>query len=218
LVGVAIPETLLSDVRKAVAKHQPELEITTKGNIIVLEGTFVVSGPLGPFDTYQILVGIHKDFPDEEPVVFEIGNRIPKTLDRHVFPKRGNCCLGVWEEWLLTAPDHRFETFLAGIMDSYFFSQTYFENKGVWPIGERSHGLKGVIESFSELLGVECDTNIVVGYLCLLSKEQIKGHYRCPCGSGQRLRKCHGERIRKLGEWIKPSMAKRMCNRIAAND
>jgi hypothetical protein len=127
----------------------------------------VVSGPAGSFDSYQVRVAVAVGFPWEEPLVFETGRRIPKTADRHVFPKFGNCCLGVWEEWLLTAPDLTFETFLTGIMHDYFVSQTFFEAKGEWPFGERLHGDAGVLESFADLLGVENDTMIVVEHLRL---------------------------------------------------
>lgn len=143
---------LLVLIQQAVATHQPELSVTATENMIILDGPFVVSGPNGPFDSFQVKVGIARNFPWQEPIVLETGGRIPKTVDRHVFPKDGNCCLGVWEEWILTTPEHTFEAFITGIMHDYFVSQTYFELKGEWPFGERSHGNEGILESFSYVL------------------------------------------------------------------
>lgn len=122
LVKVTISDTLISEIQQAIEKHQPELSLFKTDRLINLEGTFVVSGPKGPFDSYRIKACIRAGFPVQEPIIFEEGGRIPRTADRHIFPEYGNCCLGVWEEWLVTAPDHQFETFLTGPMHDYFVS------------------------------------------------------------------------------------------------
>lgn len=215
MVEVTISDALLTEVQQAVDRHQPELVVSRIDRIIIIDGLFVVSGPDGPFDSYQIKAGIAAGFPAEEPVVLEEGGRIPRTADRHVFPKNGNCCLGVWEEWLLTAPDHRFETFLNGPMHDYFVSQSYFEVNGSWPFGERSHGMLGVIEAYADLLGVAVDTKIIASYLNLLSRKQVKGHALCPCGSARRLRQCHSDDFQILSRRIPPVMAKQMHNTIS---
>lgn len=214
---MTIPDALYSEVQKAVAQHQPELSVSQTERLIILDGQFLVCGPDGPvdtpdgvFDSYKIQAGVTAGFPAEEPVVFETGGRIPRIADRHVFPEDGNCCLGVWEEWLLTAPDHRFETFLTGPMHDYFVSQTHFEINGLWPYGERSHGVLGVLESYADLLGVSPDEKVIADYLHLLSRQKIKGHALCPCGSGKRLRDCHSDDLRRLSQRIPSVMAKRM--------
>ena len=212
---MTVPEKLLNQVTQAVEAHQPELNVSASTDVIILDGPFVVSGPKGPFDCYQVQAGIPANFPWEEPVVLETGGRIPKVVDRHVFPSSGHCCLGIWEEWLLTAPDHSFEAFLTECFHNYFVSQSWFEAKGEWPYGQRSHGKEGVIESYAELLGTTRDADLMADYLRLLSRAEIKGHAACPCGSGLRLRNCHIDRVLKLREQICPSMAKRMLARIA---
>ena len=219
---MTIPDALFSEVQDVVAQQQPELSISRTEKLIVLEGQFLVCGPDGPvdtpdgvFDTYNIQAGVTAGFPVEEPVVFEIGGRVPRIADRHVFPEDGNCCLGVWEEWLLTAPDHRFETFLTGPIHDYFVSQTHFEINGTWPYGERSHGVLGVLESYSELLGVPQDVKIIRNYLRLLSRKKISGHALCPCGSRKRLRDCHRNEILKLSEVVPRSIARQMYTVIA---
>ncbi|MCP3055058.1 SEC-C metal-binding domain-containing protein [Aurantimonas marianensis] len=214
MVALTVSEDLLADVQQAVAAYQPELNVTTTKDIIILDGLFVVSGPQGPFDWYQVRVGITAGFPWEEPCVVETGDRIPKVVDRHVFPDHGDCCLGVWEEWLITASDHTFEAFMTGVMHDYFVSQTYFEAKGEWPFGERSHGDAGVVESFADLLGVGNDKAIIVEYLRLMSWKHVKGHASCPCGSGRRLRQCHRDKVDQLKKRIPLALARRMFNRV----
>jgi len=222
LVEVTISDDFYSEVQQAVAKHQPELSVERTDRLIILKGRFLVYGndgpsdtPNGVFDFYQIKAGVTAGFPEEEPVVFEEGDRIPRTAERHVFPKDGNCCLGVWEEWLLTAPDHRFATFLTGPMHDYFVSQTYYEAQGAWPFGERSHGKLGVLEAYGDLLGLPPDEKTIAVYLRLLSRQTIKGHSLCPCGSGRRLRKCHVDELEHLRRMIPAVIAKRMHHTIA---
>lgn len=214
MVQVKVSDGFFSEVQQAVAKHQPELTVSRSNNLIILEGLFVVSGSAGPFDSYQIKAGITGGFPAEEPVVFEEGGRIPRIADRHVFPDHGNCCLGVWEEWLLKAQDHRFETFLTGPMHDYFVSQTYYEVRGEWPFGERSHGRLGIIEAYGDILGIYPNEGTITDYLHLLSRQKIKGHALCPCGSGRRLRLCHNEDLQRLSEQIPTFMAKKMYRTI----
>ena len=199
---------------RAVKTRQPELCISSCENIIVLEGSFVLSGPMGPFDCYDVKLHVPTNFPCQEPQVFETGGRIPKVVDRHVFPKYGNCCLGVWEEWLLTAPVCSFDAFLTGPLHDYFVSQSWFDAKGEWPYGDRSHDEKGIIESYAEVLGVSKDVRVVAEYLRLLSMAEVKGHHSCPCGSGRRLRNCHRDHITELRNRIDPTMAKRMLSRF----
>ena len=214
---MTVPDELLTQVTCAVSAHQPELSVSSSEDAIVLGGRLVVSGPKGPFDSYQVKLGVPANFPWEEPIVFETGERIPKIADRHVSPTRKNCCLGVWEEWLLTTSNQRFETFLTGWMHDYFVSQSWFEAKGEWPYGQRSHGKAGIVESYAYLLEVDSDAKVIVNHLKLLARETIKGHSPCPCGSGLRLRKCHRDSIQQLSNRIRPTMAKRMLARIAPN-
>ncbi len=211
---MTIPTPLLEEIQRAVVTHQPELGVSTTDTLIILEGQFVVSGPSGPFDFYEVRVGVGPEYPAREPIVFETGGRIPKDIDRHIFPKHGDCCLGVWEEWLLTSPDHRFETFLTGPMHDYFITQSHFEATGEWPFGERSHGKQGILESYADLLQLPCDESIVAANLRVLSREQIKGHTLCPCGSGEKMRNCHRSELEDLKQHIPTFMAEMMYRRI----
>ena len=123
MVELTVSADILKEVEDAVGKHQPEFVVAASNDHIKLEGPFVVSAPTGHYDSFEVKAGVFPGFPWVEPVVFETGGRIPKEADRHVFPKHGVCCLGVWEEWLLVAPDQTFEAFLTGVMHDYFVSQ-----------------------------------------------------------------------------------------------
>ena len=205
----------LTEIETVAAKYQPELKATKVGEFILLSGIFVVSAPEGPYDSFNVEIHVLPSFPFHEPKVFEVGNRIPKVADRHVYPNVGNCCLCVWEEWLLCSPKHSFEAFLTGVLHDYFVGQTCFEAKGEWPFGERSHGVLGILESYADILCLNTNNiEIIAEHLTVLSRDELKGHCFCPCGSGKRLRNCHLDRIKELKERIQPNMAKRMLGQI----
>jgi hypothetical protein len=203
-------EELLAEFYLATAVHQPELMVFSMNGLVVLKGRFIVLSPEGPFDTYNVYVAISANFPWQEPMVFETVGRIPRVADRHVFESHGNCCLGVWEEWLLRSSDHSAAAFLTGPLQDYFLSQSWYEDKDEWPFGDRSHGRLGILEAYCDLLGIGLDLLKARAYLIFLSKPSTKGHYRCPCGSGLRLRHCHGDNIDRLRKEIPPIMAQRM--------
>ena len=209
-------ENFLTEIRDVLSKHQPELNAEIFNDDIILKGTIITTGPFGPFDSFKILAVIFDGFPLVEPFVWETGGRIEPIEDMHISPEQKICCLGVWEEWLIRAPDHSFESFLIGPCHSFFVSQSEFERTGDWPLGSRSHGRKGVVESFSDLLGVEKNDELVKDYLAILSLRQIKGHHYCPCGSEKRLRNCHIVELKNLQKTISSSMAKRMFQRLRA--
>ena len=206
---------LLTAFSSAVAAHQPELAVTSSNHTVCLEGRFVVKSAEGPFDAFDVWISVSAGFPVDEPEVYETGGRIPRVADRHVFEDSGACCLGVWEEWLLRAARHAPAAFLTGPLHDFFLSQCWYESTGEWPFGDRSHGRLGILEAYCEILGIDLDLGKARAYLRLLSKRSIKGHTKCPCASGRRLRDCHREKLEALQDGISPLIASRMLGKLA---
>ena len=211
-----VPVKLMSEIQAFVETHQSELVVSTLNGFVVLDGKLTITGPKGPFDVYQIYMGVPANFPLSEPVVFETGGRVPRIADRHVFVDGKNCCLGVWEEWLLTPGDHSFSGFMRGPLNDYFMSQSWYEVHTEWPFGQRSHGKLGILEAYCSLLEIDLHLQSALSYLNLLARKQIKGHQLCPCGSGQRLRSCHSEKVHGLQNRISPEMAGQMLRGLVA--
>ena len=82
------------------------------------------------------------------------------------------------------------------MLDSYLYSATYYREYGVVPeYGERPHGDAGIIETYKERYQVSDEETLFsllsysAGMIC------YRGHLPCPCGSGKRMRNCHGQII-----------------------
>ena len=189
----------LSAVKAVLRRLQPELAAEIVDGTICITGKLVCSGQDGAFDAFEISTLLPVGFPKAEPFVWETGDRIPRVADRHIYPTSGHCCLCVWQEWLWGTESHNFESFLTGPLHSYFVSQSIFELTGEWPFGERDHDLAGLDQALESMLKVIPHAQKDAA-LALLSQRKVKGHARCPCGSGKRLRSCHFDQLFFLRE------------------
>jgi hypothetical protein len=196
----------LSDLSAALAEPYPELIAFSRDGILTVKGTFPIVYENQVLDRFLIELTIPKDFPDSIPTIRETAGRIPRTLDRHMNAK-GEACPLVPEEWLLLPRQERnIISFLEGPVRNFFLFQALKERGQSWPWGERPHGRAGLLQSYSEMLGVNED--LVPGYLYCLSRRELKGHLDCPCGIGRKLRRCHSEQVRALREKIPIELAK----------
>jgi hypothetical protein len=209
----------LNEVTAAIAFDQPKLRASQDGQTIRVVGSYlvfekdVVAAPGGPITAFDIEMEFSGRYPRQEPKVFEVAGRIPRKQERHINPD-GDCCITVWENWLVVAQDQSIASYINGPLNEYFLGQFWFEQKGEWPFGERSHGAKGLEEAYADALGIANKKDIIKYHLRLLSKEWPKGHWLCPCGSGRILRQCHRDDLWAMHEKVTSGMAKRMLRRL----
>lgn len=207
-------EPALLDEIAAALERYPDLRIVEESGTIRVLGTFPVAESGEILDRYQIEIHFPEDYPRSLPRVFEIGRRIPRTVDRHVYPANGQACVVVDEEWLATVGERVvFRKFLDGPVRNYFIGQSLVEAGEPWPFGQRSHGAKGLVEAYGEWFDTT-DQTVVIRYLDLLTHKRVKGHWMCPCGSGKRLRDCHVDRVREVQQRVSPRLAKRALERL----
>lgn len=204
---------LFDTIEDVLRRHQPELKAELLPDRIFVSGTFVCLSDDGPFDRFDIQIELSELFPDHEPRLKEVGDRIPRTLKRHVFSS-GCCCLGLWEAWLAKTPVANFENYLLGPVTSYFVSQFLFEQTGEWPFGEQGHARDDIATTYAEALALPAGFDRRA-YLQLLTQPLMSGNPVCPCGSGERLRQCHWRAIRELRRDVPASVRKAMAKRLA---
>lgn len=206
---------------RAITFDQPFLSVVEQGKFFKISGKFLVASSIGTaafgaIDQFDVLIIVLRSFPEIEPMVFETGNRIPKSADRHFYPN-GACCTGVWEEWIVKNRQPSIALFLEGPVRNFFLSQMYFEIHGSWPFGERSHGVAGIREACAETLCVENDPELLERYLRVLSGPWPKGHWFCPCGSEKPIRYCHRDELLKLHAKLPPIIARSFVDRLTRN-
>jgi hypothetical protein len=196
-------------LRLQLETRYPTLWLIEDDQTITVEGTFPVLHPATQDEIghFQIEITLLSDFPSSMPLLRETGGRIPWIAARHCY-QNGMACLFVPEERLSIWPQKAgLVELLDGPIAHYFFGQVYFESAGSWPFGERKHGLLGRLEYYQELLGPTEDPRAVVGFIQQLTKNQVRGHHKCFCGSGKSMRSCHFQTVLKARTQVSPLVA-----------
>lgn len=153
-------------------------------------------------DEYEIEIYMPKEYPDTKPYAFEKGGKIPKDFHKN---SSGILCMDVPVEAqrkFSQKPD--LVSFVDNLLIHYLYSYSYKVKYGKTPWGEYSHFGEGLLEYYRGIFDIEDDFT-VLHFLYLMAQVDLKGHFPCPCGSGERLRKCiHWEQIMKLRNEYSP--------------
>jgi hypothetical protein len=202
--------------RELIMQHFEQLQNTFSGLQLKESenGRFIVAGNLSFTashngktikDDYDIEIVIPNNYPQNPPIVKETSNKIPPDKDNHVNSKDGTLCLGAPLAVRRTfAQGRNLLWFVKEQVVQFLFSHSYKRDYGKSPSGELSHDTKGLLEYYKELFSVQ-DNWHVLGLLKILADNNYKGHTLCPCGSGQKLRHCHGGILMEIKEYQKPN-------------
>ena len=195
-------------MERALASEVAELRQEHQGLTRLREtkAACVLSGPL-PFeasvdghetiaDIFEIDLIVPRSYPRALPWVLETGGRIRNDYE-HVY-EGGKLCLAVPIEERLT-----FERlpsllgFVNNLLIPYCYGYCYWERHGVHPFGEREHGGAGIARFYIDWLGLPGEVQTLEVALHLV-QHGYRGHHDCPCGSGTKLRNCHGPALMQL--------------------
>lgn len=166
---------------------------------IVLEGSININASyneihlIGDFETKII---IFKDFPNRIPIIYTLDNKIPVEF-QHVNRDKSLCLEVNIEIKMFIIENKSLIEWFKKYVVNYYYSVMFFERYKRYPFGERSHGKEGIKEFYRKQLNVK-QINSIVSMLKFIKDGKIRGHYNCPCGSGNRIRNCHYEELNKI--------------------
>lgn len=170
------------------------------GDRIVLSGPLTFEASADGFETvtdrFDIGLAIPADYSETLPVAREIAGRIERTYD-HIYTD-GTLCLAVpieerrifWEQPTLLG-------FVNNLVVPYLYSYGHWKRTGEYPFGDQPHGSEGILQHYLESTDLPDETAILAA-LSHLFEHGYRGHHPCPCGSGTRVRKCHGPLLHTL--------------------
>ena len=147
------------------------------------------------YKTYRVEVVIPLD-SEELPYVLDIENQIDSGYPHRYLD--GKLCLETDTNIRIRFIDEfPLETWMSEYVETYFFSYEFYQRYGEFPFGERGHGWDGIIQTYSDFFN-EADSVKTIKIMASVSNDKYRGHALCPCGSGQKLRSCHGPFIMKF--------------------
>ena len=185
--------TLFRQQIAETAKLYPELKVSVLDGIELLSGTFRVIDDEGKeWNNFEIQIRFSKAFPYRFPQLVEIGGKIPKVADWHIYTT-GACCITI--PLLEVISCRNGITVLQFIQDHvkpYLFNQAHRIEKGYYAHQEFAHGAYGILEYYQELFN-EKDMRKIIGYLNILKSTEFGKKTPCFCGRKAKFRKCHTE-------------------------
>lgn len=142
-------------------------------------------------DCYEIKIDLIP-YPKYFPNVYEVGERIPPKVDRHIYTDSGACCFTTLakSQILLKTKIKNLSYFIKEIVIPYFKNNSYYEINKKYKLGEYSHGFFGIIEGYIDILNlknVKLLANIIYNRV---KGKKLKIQDACYCGSGVSLKKC----------------------------
>lgn len=163
----------------------PELSYNEINNSI--EGELFISKD----DSYHILMDLNP-YPKFFPRVFELDERIPKKVNRHIYSDTGSCCFTTQakSQIFLKTKITSLYLFVKEVAIPYFQNNSYYEINGKYKTLEHSHNGMGVIEGYRDILQTSNDRNIAFLMYQRIKGTKLRLHDLCYCGSDQTLKKC----------------------------
>ncbi len=196
-------EQLLSEIKELQRFHIGLSCVEKKDSDTYISGPLPFYAHYGDRESiascFDVSLCIDKSYPEVLPVTREIGGAINESY-RHV-NDHGTLCLSVpVEERLIFGEEPSLLGYVNRLLIPYLYGYRYWEKHGTHPFGERAHGEDGVVQFYVEEFGLK-DESKVVDFLMFLCTHGYEGRLPCPCGSGDRLKKCrHGKVLRRLDQ------------------
>lgn len=201
-------------MREDLRQQIIELSGVHKGltNIVERDAETIVLGML-PFEasadgletireSFEIELTIPHGFPDTLPRVKEIGGRIVPDYD-HRNPG-GTLCLAVpVEQRRVFFEQPTLLGFVNRLVIPYLYGYCFWNKHGRHPFDEAAHGYEGIMRHYIDTLSLRDDL-AALAVICFLFEHGYRGHHECPCGSGLRVRVCHGPALRALHDQHTP--------------
>ena len=197
---------------KCLLRTYPKLNLVERTDKrIILSGTIDVYRTSRNY-TVQKEYSLEINVPlgnDDLPIVRETGNAISEDYPHRY--KDGGLCIETDTAIRLHFIDSfNLVEWMDEFVEPYFFSYEYFSRFGEFPFGERPHYIVGILDTYQEIFHAT-DSKEACRLLVYAAEDIYRGHAPCPCGSGRRLRNCHGK-------YLLPFMTDKRKKAIAFSD
>ena len=131
---------------------------------------------------------VKKNFPNSIPKFYLFD--YPEHIE-HIY-QDGNVCLATIGEMIHFLNENpSLVAFIKKFVNAFIYTLDWFEKYKTYPFGDRKHGYKGLLDYYLNDLNLTKQQykNMTI----LIYEKKYRGHMPCICGSGKKLRDCHGK-------------------------
>jgi hypothetical protein len=183
-------------------KEFPKLiKVTREDGKLILRGELDIIDKDGKFwESYTVEVHHSDDFPFRFPILYEVGGKLPRIGDWHIYEDSGACCITVPpDEILICKKGISLSHFIHNEALPYLFNQTHRRVEGYYKNGEYQHGVAGITQFYDDVLTSNGDIRQVIQMMMFIAKGQRPGRtHICFCGAKEKFRRCHRQAFDKL--------------------
>lgn len=188
-------EKLIDEIRILLEK-QPLLDIEETEDEYILNGLYkycleynsnIMQGER------RVKLCIMKNFPYSIPKLYVYD--CPNEME-HKYTD-DNVCLATNGEMIqFLTRNSSLIAFIDKFVNSFIFGLDWYEKYKTYPFGERKHGCEGAFDYY--LNDLNLTWNQYVKMVIIIYDNKYRGHSKCFCGSGKKLRECHGDYVLPL--------------------
>jgi hypothetical protein len=180
------------DIKEVISNFK-DLKYELKNGLSYLVGKIDIYDNSGNiyYDTFDIEIIIPKNYPFGFPKLFEIGDKIPKIPDRHIYTNDHSCCVCILQIAEMEARNGiSIFNYIKKYVIPFFANQIYYENKKEWANGDYKHGFNGILQYYEEILETS-QIEIIYSLINTFRNNKISRNEICFCKSGKKFKKCH---------------------------
>lgn len=196
--------SFFTEEQERLAINYPSLNFITEDNTIFIRGKLQIA----KIAVFDIEIKLPDDYPNSLPEVKELGGKIPISGERHI-NYDGTCCLTVPVKMHQDlGKDYSITDFIEKFVVPFFANQVYYEIRGLWANGDYSHGDRGILECYKDILKLS-NLQQITELMKIAQQIFPKTTKTCPCGSGKKLRDCHLPELINLKATIPTNLLKK---------
>ena len=191
---------VIDDLNVEMIKEKyPQLKMTKDRNSYICSGEFILNHcfkDVRMTGKFELEIGVPEEFPLALPKVKEVSHCIDRNYP-HIYPDGQFCLASDLELKIFFSQNADICSFIDQYIIPYLYTYRFYEEYGVYPYGERSHGIIGDLEYLKDLFRAD-DWRQVFNIILFVVQSPYRGHLLCPCGSGKRIRNCHGDILKRV--------------------
>ncbi|MCE7057649.1 hypothetical protein LZF95_23405 [Algoriphagus sp. AGSA1] len=195
-------EIFESHIGPVIEKYPKLSRVLTSEGKVTLKGEMEIIDAEGNFwEVFEIEIHHVDSYPLQFPKVYEVGGKIPKIADWHIYVDTKSCCVAIApEESIACKKGITLVQFIDEFVLPFFFNQAFRRVEGYYKNGEYSHGIQGIFEFYDETFKTHGNVSALIRLMkkMALIKTRPGRTHQCFCGSVNKFRHCHRETFNKL--------------------